>query len=218
MEQKLYQIISLKNPDLDYKNNIIMGFNINGNTLLSSTINPDGIILNKTFRRVTADMIDVVNYSGTYSINASGTDSNGFYYLDFQHGNSGCDSSGFSIKLKSQYNWSYLVCKFYCEGYASCWNFNADGYSPSSGMLSYSEASGDRIFDYLNCFENTTFQRKSSACDNENHNFMHGSFATSSSRSFYMLSRRNGTSSAGPTHGRACNNPAKTIVSEIYIF
>jgi hypothetical protein len=47
---------------------------------------------------------------------------------------------------------------------------------------------------------------------------MHGGYAYSASRSFYMLSRRNGISSAGPTHGRACNGPAKTIVSDIYIF
>jgi hypothetical protein len=195
-----------------------MGFNIGGNTLLSTALTPEGAITSKNFMRVTTDMVDSVTYGGTYSVNASGTDSNGFYYLDFQHGNSGCDSSGFSIKIKQQYNWSYLICKFYCEGYASCWNFNADGYSPSSGMLSYNESLGDRIFDYVNCFEYSQYQRKSSACDNENHNFMHGGYAYSSSRSFYMLSRRNGTSFAGPTHGRACNGPAKTIVSEIYIF
>ena len=195
-----------------------MGFNIGGNTLLSTALTPEGVGTSKNFMRVTPDMIDSITYSGTYSVNASGADSNGFYYLDFQHGNSGCDSSGFSIKIKQQYNWSYLICKFYCEGYASCWNFNADGYSPSSGMLSYNESLGDRIFDYVNCFEYSQYQRKSNACDNENHNFMHGGYAYSSSRSFYMLSRRNGTSFAGPTHGRACNGPAKTIVSEIYIF
>ena len=195
-----------------------MAFNIGGTTLSSSMLTPDGVILNKKFRRVTPDMIDTINYSGTYSVNSSGADSNGFYYLDFQHGNSGCDSSGFSIKIDSSYEWSYLVCKFYCEGYASCWNFNADGYSPTSGMLTWDSNSGDRIFDYVDCFEHAQYQRKSNACDNESTNFMHGAYAYSSSRSFYMLSRRNGTSSAGPTHGRACNNPAKTIVSEIYIF
>lgn len=194
-----------------------MGFNINGSTLTNTTLSPDGAILTRNFRRVTSNMIDTINYSGTYSVNASGNDSGGFY-LDFQHGNSGCDNSGFAIKIKSQYTWSYLVCKFYCEGYASCWNFNADGYSASSGMLTWNSASGDRIFDYLNCFEYPQYARKSNACDNNSDNFMHGSYAYSSSRSFYMLSRRNGTSSAGPTHGRACNGPAKTIVSEIYIF
>jgi hypothetical protein len=195
-----------------------MGFNVGGNTLSTTGLTPDGVVISKTFRRVTYDMIDTVNYSGTYSVTASSNDSNGFYYLDFNHGNGGCDSSGFAIKIKPQYNWSYLVCKYYCEGYASCWNFNADGYSPSSGMSSYSEGSGDRIYDYLNCFENAVFTRQSSACNNDSSNFMHGSFATSSSRSFYMFSRRNGTSSAGPTHGRACNYLGKTIVSEIYIF
>jgi hypothetical protein len=194
-----------------------MGFNIAGNTLSSTALSPDGSILNKSFRRVTADMIETTNYSGTYSLNSYGNNDGG-YYLDFQHGNTGCDNSGFAIKIKSQYNWSYLVCKFYCEGYASCWNFNADGYSAASGMLNWDSASGDRIFDFLNCFENTQFTKKSSACDNDSSNFMHGSFATSSTRSFYMLSRRNGTSSAGPAHGRACNYLGRTIVSEIYIF
>jgi hypothetical protein len=194
-----------------------MGFNIAGNTLSTTALSPDGLVINKTFRRVTADMIDTINYSGTYSINSSGTESGG-YYLDFQHGNSGCDSSGFAIKIKSQYNWSYLICKYYCEGYASCWNFNADGYSPTSGMLTWDSASGDRIFDFLNCFEYSQYTKKSNACDNDSTNFMHGGYAYSASRSFYMLSRRNGTSSAGPTHGRACNGPAKTIVSDIYIF
>ena len=88
-----------------------MGFDINGKLLLSSVLTPDGVILNKTFRRVTADMIETINYSGTYSVSASGNDSGG-YYLDFNHGNGGCDSSGFAIKIKSQYNWSYLICKF----------------------------------------------------------------------------------------------------------
>lgn len=195
-----------------------MGFNIGGNTLLTTALTPDGAILNKNFRRLTYDMIDTINYSGPYTINASKNDSNGFYYLDFQHGNSGCDSSGFAIKIKSQYNWSRLICKFYCEGYASCWNFNADGYSPTSGMLTYDESAGDRIFDYLNCFEYSQYTKKSNACDNDVSNFMHSSYAYSSSRSFWMSSRRNGTSSAGPTMGRACNGPYKTIVSDIYIF
>lgn len=195
-----------------------MGFDIGGKILSSTALSPDAAILKNSFRRVTTEMIDTINYGGTYSVNASGTDSSGGYYLDFQHGNSGCDSSGFAIKIKSVYQWSYLICKFYCEGYASCWNFNADGYSPTSGMLTWSEASGDILFDSVNAFELSQFQKKSNACDNDTTNFMHGSFAVSSSRSFYMLSRRNGTSSAGPTHGRACNGPAKTLVSEIYIF
>lgn len=195
-----------------------MAFDIGGINLSSTMTSPNGIILAKTFRRVTLDMIDTVNYSGTYSVNASANDSNGFYYLDFQHGNGGCDSSGFAIKIKSQYNWSRLICKFYCEGYASCWNFNADGYSPASGMITWDSGSGDQLYDSVNAFEYTQFTKKSNACDNDPTNFMHSSFAVSSTRSFYMLSRRNGTSSAGPTHGRACNYLGRTIVSEIFIF
>ena len=195
-----------------------MGFDIGGNTLLASALTPDSVIFNKTFRRVTVDMIDTVNTSGTCTIIASTNDSNGFYYLDFNHGNGGCDSSGFAIKIKSQYSWSYLACKFYCEGVASCWSFNTDGYGPTTGMQSYSEGSGDRIYDFLNCFENTQFTKQSAACDNSSNNFMHSSFAPTSTRSFYMLSRRSGTSSAGPAHGRACNYLGKTVVSEIFIF
>lgn len=195
-----------------------MGFNIGGKLITSSQLSQDATILNNNWRRVRYDMIDTINYVGTYSINSVANDSAGNFSLDFQHGNSGCDSSGFAIKIKSVYQWSYLICKFYCEGYASCWNFNADGYSPSSGMLSWSEGAGDLLFDSVNAFELPQFTKKSNACDNDSTNFMHSGYAVSASRSFYMLSRRNGTSSAGPTHGRACNGPAKTIVSEIYIF
>jgi hypothetical protein len=195
-----------------------MGFNIGGNALTNSMTSIDGTILNKNFRKVTAGMIDTVNYSGTYSVNSSGNNANGFYQLDFNHGNGGCDDSGFAIKIKAQYNWSYLICTFYCEGYASCWNFNADGYSAASGMLTWDSSAGDRIFDYLNCFEYSQYAKKSGACDNNSDNFMHGGYAYSSTRSFSMLSRRNGTSSAGPTHGRACNYLGRTILSEIYIF
>jgi hypothetical protein len=195
-----------------------MAFDINGSLLTTAMITPEGAVSKRTLKRVTASMVSSVNYSGPYTVNASTNDSNGFYYLDFSHGNGGCDSSGFAIKINSSIEWSYLVCKFYCEGVASCWNFNTDGYSPSSGMLSYSEGSGDRIFDYVNCFEYSQFARKSSACDNNSDNFMHSSFAVSSTRSFYMLSRRNGTSSAGPTHGRACNYLGRTIVTDIYIY
>jgi hypothetical protein len=195
-----------------------MGFNIGGNNLTNSMLSLDGTIINQQWKKVGYHMIDTINYSGTYSINSAGNTSDGSFQLDFQHGNSGCDSSGFAIKIKSSYVWSYLVCKFYCEGYASCWNFNADGYSPSSGMLTWDSASGDLLFDSTNAFENSQFQKKSNACDNDSTNFMHGGYAVSSTRSFWMLSRRNGTSSAGPTHGRACNGPAKTIVSDIYIF
>ena len=194
-----------------------MPFNIGGNILASTNIVPDGTILSKTFRRVTPDMIERVDYTGPYAVNYAGADANGNYYLNFQHQNSGCNDSGFAIKIKSQYDWTRLVCKFYCEGYASCWNFNADGYSAASGMLTYDESQNDLIFDYLNCFEYPQFAKKSNACDNNPDNFMHGGYAVSGSRSFYMSSRRNGTSLAGPTHGRACNNPAVTIVSEIYI-
>jgi hypothetical protein len=195
-----------------------MGFDIGGKILSSELVTPDGTLYAQRFRRVTANMIDAVNTSGTSSINSSGNDSNGYYRLNFQHSNSGCDSSGFAIKIKRDIEWSFLMCDFYMEGGASCWNFNADGYSPSSGMLTWDANSGDLFMDAFNSFELPQYTKKSNACDNEPTNFMHGGYLTGSNRGFTMLSRRNGTSYAGPTHGRACNGSGITIVSNIIIF
>ncbi len=195
-----------------------MGFDIGGKILSSKLLTPDGTLYGHRFRKVTANMVDAVWTSGTSSINSSGNDSNGFYRLNFQHSNSGCDSSGFAIKIKRDIEWSYLMCDFYLEGVASCWNFNADGYSPSSGMLTWDSGSGDLFMDPFNSFELSQFTKKSNACDNDSTNFLHGSFAVGSNTGFTMLSRRNGTSYAGPTHGRACNGSGITIVSNIIIF
>jgi hypothetical protein len=195
-----------------------MGYNINGSLLTSSMLTPDGNISSKRFRKVTSDMISVVNTTGLGSVTASGNDVNGFYSVSYSHPSDGCASTGFAAILNSSLSWSYLVCLFSLTGTSACWNFNCDGYSPASGMLSYSAASGDVIFDYLNCFENTAFTKKSSACDNNSDNFMHPSFATASTRSFWMFSRRNGTTAAGPTHGRACGQGGNTTISNIYIY
>ena len=195
-----------------------MGFDIGGNTLLSSMILPEGTIISNTFKKVTYDMIDTVNINSLGSITSSGNDANGFYTMTYTHPADGCVSSGFAIKIKSSINWSYLVCKFYLTGGSACWNFNCDGYSPTSGMLSYDVNSGDQIFEPTNTFENTAFTKKSSACDNDSNNFFHQSFNTASYKEFSMFSRRNGTQSAGPTHGRACGTGGITTISEIYIF
>lgn len=195
-----------------------MGFDIGGKILSSKLMTPDNTLYGYRFRRVTANMIDTVQTSGTSTISSSGNDSNGYYSLTFLHQNSGCDSSGFAIKIKKDIEWSYLICDFYLEGVASCWNFNSDGYSPASGMLTWSSASGDLFMDSFNSFELPQFTPKSNACDNNSDNFLHGSFAVGSNRGFTMLSRRNATSYAGPTHGRACNGSGTTIVSNIIIF
>jgi hypothetical protein len=195
-----------------------MGYNIGGSTLLSTSFEPAGTIIQNTFRKVTLDMIDTVNINSLGSITASGNDSNGMYYVTYSHPADGCVSSGFAVKIKSSIPWNYLVCKFYLTGGSACWNFNTDGYSPSSGMLSYDVSAGDQIFAPTNTFENATFVKKSSACDNEPNNFFHQSFNSASFKQFSMFSRRNGTLSAGPTHGRACGTGGITTISEIYIF
>ena len=195
-----------------------MGFDIGGKILSSKLLTPDNTLFGHRFRKVTADMVDAVWTQGTSSINSSTNDSNGYYRLSFAHQNSGCDSSGFAIKIKRHIEWSYLICDFYLEGTASCWNFNCDGYSPSSGMLNWDSASGDLFMDPFNSFELSQFTKKSSTCDNNSDNFLHSSFAVGANRGFTMLSRRNGTSYAGPTHGRACNGSGLTIVSNIIIF
>lgn len=195
-----------------------MGFDIGGKVLSSKLATPDNTLFGYRFRKVTANMVDAVWTSGIGTVTSSGNDSNGFYRVQYNHQNSGCDNSGFAIKIKKDIEWSYLICDFYMEGSAACWNFNADGYSPSSGMLTWSSGSGDLFMDPFNSFELPQYTPKSNACDNEPNNFMHPSFATGSSRGFTMLSRRNGTSYAGPTHGRACNGGGITIVSNIIIF
>lgn len=195
-----------------------MGFDIGGTTLLSTSIEPVGTIVKSTFRKVTLDMIDSVPTTSLGSVTASANDANGMYYVTYSHPSDGCSSSGFAVKIKSSINWSYLICKFYLTGGSACWNFNCDGYSPSSGMLSYDVNAGDQILLPTNTFENTSFTKKSSACDNNSDNFFHQSFNSASFKEFTMFSRRNGTSLAGPTHGRACGIGGITTISEIYIF
>ena len=195
-----------------------MGFDINGSLLTTSMLTPEGDIYGRRFRRVTTDMVSSIQNTAIGSVASYGNDSNGFFTVTYTHPVDGCGSSGFSVTINSSISWSYLVCLFSLTGTSACWNFNCDGYSPSSGMLSYSAGSGDVIFDYLNCFENTAFVKKSSACDNNSDNFMHPSFATASTRSFWMFSRRNGTAAAGPTHGRACGQGGSTTISNIYIY
>jgi len=195
-----------------------MGFDIGGKILSSEIVTPDGTLYGQRFRRVTANMVDSVQTSGTGTIISAGNDSNGYYRMQYNHQNAGCDSSGFAIKIERDIEWSFLMCDFYLEGGASCWNFNTDGYSPSSGMLGWSSSSGDLFMDSFNSFELPQFTPKSSACDNDSTNFLHGGFIVGANRGFTMLSRRNGTSYAGPTHGRACNCSGLTIVSNIIIF
>ena len=80
-----------------------MGFNIGGSTLSSAMLTPDGVVLPKTFRRVTSDMIDsVVNTNCT--LLSQGNDSTGGYAISYQFNLGGCGGteSGLYVKIKNR--------------------------------------------------------------------------------------------------------------------
>jgi len=197
-----------------------MGFNIGGSTLSSTMLTPDGVVLPKTFRRVTNDMIDsVVNTNCT--LLSQGNDSTGGYAISYQFNLGGCGGteSGLYIKIKNTIPWSRIFCKFTNEGTAACLTFNQSGYGGlAPNLASYNTAFGDVIFrlDAVNSFENTQFNVQVGACDNEITNFMRYSGV----KSFYMFMRRNDSNIAGVGHGRSCNTTGAgsyCTISEIYI-
>ena len=197
-----------------------MGFNIGGSTLSSAMLTPDGVVLPKTFRRVTSDMIDsVVNTNCT--LLSQGNDSTGGYAISYQFNLGGCGGteSGLYIKIKNTISWSRIFCKFTNEGTAACWTFNQSGYGAiAPNLASYNAGLGDIIFrwDALNAFENTAYNVQVGACDNEATNFMRFSGV----KSFYMFMRRNDGNIAGVGHGRSCNTTGAgsyCTISEIYI-
>ncbi len=169
---------------------------------------------------VTNSMIDSVTTAGITTI-VNG-DFNGAYQFKGTINLSGCGSpdSSVSIRIKDTIPWTKMTCYFEMDGVASCWSFNESG----GNMQTYSEASGDRIFRDTNAFSsNANFQRKLNACDNDNTNFFHSSFATggtNSIKSFWVTTRRtiNGSLS-GPYHHRSCNDTGKYIlITNIFIF
>ena len=197
-----------------------MGFNIGGSTLSSAMLTPDGVILPKTFRRVTNDMIDsVVNTNCT--LLSQGNDSTGGYAISYQFNLGGCGGteSGLYVKIKNTITWSRIFCKFTNEGTAACWTFNQSGYGGiAPNLASYSTGSGDIIFrpDASNSFENSAYTVQVGACDNEATNFMRFSGV----KTFYMFMRRNNSDIAGFGHGRSCNGTGAgsyCTISEIYI-
>ena len=197
-----------------------MGFNIGGSTLSSAMLTPDGVVLPKTFRRVTSDMIDsVVNTNCT--LLSQGNDSTGGYAISYQFNLGGCGGteSGLYIKIKNTISWSRIFCKFTNEGTAACWTFNQSGYGAiAPNLASYNAGLGDIIFrwDALNAFENTAYNVQVGACDNEATNFMRFSGV----KSFYMFMIRNDGNIAGVGHGRSCNTTGAgsyCTISEIYI-
>lgn len=201
-----------------------MPFNIGGTILNSSMLTPDGAILPKEFRLVTADMIDTV-YNQNCTITSQGNDNSGGYAISYYFNNSGCGGaeSGLYFTIKNTIPWSRIFCKFTNNGTASCWVFNQNGFGGvSPNLASYNTSLGDIIFrwDATNSFQNTSFAVQCSACDNNTDNFMHGTYATGDPKTFYMFMRRNNSSPAGVGHGRSCNSVGagqNTTISEIYI-
>lgn len=170
---------------------------------------------------VTGSMIDSVVANNTTIV--TNGDVNGSYEFKGIINAAGCGSgvaSDVFIKIKNTISWSKMTCFFEMDGVASCWNFNEGG----GNMLTYSEASGDRIFRDTNAFSsNANFVRKLNACDNDPSNFFHSAFATggsSSIKSFWVTSRRNMNGNiSGPFHGRQCNDTGKYIlIKNIFIF
>lgn len=197
-----------------------MPYNIGGNTLSSSMLTPDGVILSKNFKRVTNDMIDsVVNQNCT--ILSQGNDSSGGYAISYQFNLGGCGGteSGLFVRIKNNIPWSRVFCRFTNEGSAACWVFNQNGYGGvSPNLASYNTSLGDIVYrwDSTNAFENTQFNVQLSACDNEVTNFMRYGGV----KSFYMFMRRNDSNIAGFGHGRSCNSTgggSYCTISEIYI-
>jgi hypothetical protein len=197
-----------------------MGFNIGGTTLSSSMLTPDGIILPKNFKRVTADMISsVVNNECT--IVTQGNDSTGGYEISYYFNLSGCGgpASGLYVLIDNSIPWNRVFCRFTNEGIASCWTFNQTGYGGiSPNLASYNTSLGDIIFrpDAINSFENPAYTVQTNTCDNASTNFMRYGGV----KSFYMFMRRNDSNIAGFGHGRSCNSTGASsycTISDIYI-
>ena len=197
-----------------------MPFNIGGNTLSSSMLTPDGIILPKNFKRVTASMISsVVNQACT--IVTQGNDSTGGYEISYYFNLSGCGGpdSGLYVLIDNSIPWSRIFCRFTNEGTAACWTFNQSGYGGiAPNLASYNTSLGDIIFrpDASNSFENPAYNVQVGACDNEPTNFMRFGGV----KSFYMFMRRANSNPAGVGHGRSCNGTgggSYCTISDIYI-
>jgi hypothetical protein len=197
-----------------------MPFNIGGTTLSSSMLTPDGVILPKNFKRVTASMIEsVVNQNCT--IVAEGNDSTGGYEISYYFNLGGCGGteSGLYVLIKNTIPWNRVFCRFTNEGTAACWTFNQNGYGGvSPNLASYNTSLGDIIFrpDASNSFENPAYTVQTGACDNEPTNFMRFGGV----KSFYMFMRRANSNPAGVGHGRSCNGTgggSYCTISDIYI-
>ena len=172
---------------------------------------------------VTNSMISSVTSDG-FDINVNG-DLDGSYQFKgtIQSGYSGCGLPTIpyvNIKIKDDISWTKMTCYFEMTGTASCWWFNqGDG-----NFQNYNEALGDRIFKDTNAFSsNANFVKKLYACDNDNNNFFHSTYATggaTSVKSFWVTSRRIlNENLSGPYHKRICNPTGYYIlIKNIFIF
>jgi hypothetical protein len=200
-----------------------MPFNIGGSTLTSSMLTPDGVILPKTFKRVTNDMVDTV-YNQNCTITSQGNDSTGGYSISYYFLLGGCGGteSGLYFTIKNTIPWSRIFCKFTNNGGAACWTFNQNGYGGiSPNLASYNTSLGDIIFtvDAVNSFQSASITVQPNACDNASTNMMGGG-NQGDPKTFYMFMRRNSSSIAGVGHGRSCNGTGSgqnCTISEIYI-
>ena len=201
-----------------------MAFDIGGQILTSSMLTPDGAVLPKEFKLVTANMIDSVANQNCTILSQGDTAKSG-YAISYQFDLGGCGGteSGLYIKIKNTIPWSRILCKFTNNGTGSCWTFNQNGYGGlAPNLATYNPSLGDIIYrwDAVNSFEKPQFAVQCGACDNATTNFMAGAYATGDPKSFYMFMRRNSSAIAGVGHGRSCNGTGagqNTTISEIYI-
>lgn len=159
---------------------------------------------------------------------ASG-DSEGGFYVSFQHDQAGCGGpeSGVFIELKDFIPWTNISMEFYLTGTAACWDFNNGtratniGNSGTGNLLSF-DSFLDRVHKSVNCFELPQFALKMSACDNNSDNFFNSGYHVGAFKSFRINRRRNVNGNlAGPMHARSCNTTGSgsvTIIRNIYVW
>jgi hypothetical protein len=177
---------------------------------------------NRLAHRVTYS--DILSVTLLNTVITKNVDENGGYVFEGYHTTGGCGTaqdSGFLILLRDDIAWTKMCFKWEGTGTASCWSFcttyaaQTTG-TPNGNMLTYSEASGDRLHDNYLTWENVTYQthNRGYACDNNADNFFR--FNPTLYRRFRMTMRRNvGAGPAGVHHGRSCNSTGVSAVSRI---
>lgn len=182
----------------------------------------------RAYRVTAADISSITLYNVTMTMN---TDVNGQFVFEGTHITGGCgveQDSGFLILLKDTISWSKICFKWEGNRVASCWSFMNPGgtnYGAATGtadgnMLTYSEASGDRLHDNYLTWEVAAYQShpRTLACNNDANNFFR--FNDAEFKRFRMTRRRNVNGSLAGIHcGRSCNIVGGiTRISEIFIW